>query len=60
MWQPCRHIAAIGHAFVLFDFMHGILAEVGIGEVGEEVAEKIVVDGFVGIDVFGCHAHSSS
>ena len=43
MRQPCRHIAAVGHAFVLFDFLRGILSEVGIGKVGKEVAEKVVV-----------------
>ena len=57
MWQPCRHIAAVGHAFVLFDFMCGVLAEVWIGEVGKEVGKKIAVDGFVRGDVFGCHRY---
>ena len=40
MRQPCRHIAAVGHAFVLFDFMCGVLAEIGIGKVGKEVVES--------------------
>jgi hypothetical protein len=35
-------MAAVCHAFVLLDFMCGILAEVEIGEVGEEVGDKIV------------------
>ena len=56
MRQPYCHIAAVGHAFVLFDFLRSILSEVGIGEVGKEVGKKIVIDGFVGVDVFGCHS----
>ena len=55
MRQPYRYIAAVGHAFVLFDFMGGVLSEVGIGKVWKEVEEKIAVDGFVGIDVFSGH-----
>ena len=57
MRQPYRHIAAVGHAFVLFDFWCGILAEVGIGKVGEKVAEEIVVDGIVVVDVFSGHQY---
>ena len=56
--QPRRHIATVGRAFVLFDFMRRVLAEVGIGEVGKEVGKKIVIDGGVGVDVFGSHAHA--
>ena len=56
MRQPCRHIAAVGHAFVLFDFMCGLLSEVGIGKVGKEVGKQIAVDRFVGVDVFGVHS----
>ena len=60
MRKPCRYMAAVCHAFVLFNFLCGILSEVGIGEFGEEVADEVAVDGFAGIDVFRCHAHSSS
>jgi len=33
MRQPCCHIAAVGHAFILFDFLRGILPEAEIGKV---------------------------
>ena len=56
MRQPCCHIAAIGHAFVLFDFLCGFLSKVGIGNVGKKVADEVTVDGFMGVDVFRCHS----
>jgi len=43
-------MAAVCHAFVLRDFMCGILAEVGIGEFGEEVGDEIAVNRFIRVD----------
>ena len=45
-------MAAVCHAFVLRDFLRGGLAEVGIGEIGEEVGDEIAVNRFIHVDVF--------
>ena len=48
-------MAAVCHAFVLRDFTCGILAEVGIGEIGEEVGDEIAVNRFIRVDIFRAH-----
>ena len=45
IWKPRRHIAAVGHAFILFDFLCRFLLEMRIGELWQEVAEEEAVGG---------------
>ena len=54
--EPRCHIAAVGHALILFDLLRGVLPEEWIRKLRQEVAEEIAVGGGVGVDVFRSHS----
>ena len=57
IWKPRCHIAAVGHALILFDFLRRFLTEMRIGEFRKEVAEEVAIDGIMGADIFGSYTH---
>jgi len=50
-------MVTVGHALILFDLLCRFLLEMRIGEFRQEIAEEIVVDGIVVVDVFSGHQY---